>query len=460
LPKYDLVVLGGGFGGYPAAVVASQHGLRVALVEARELGGECTNYACIPLKAMLHRAYEILIARSYGAKVDSPFGRCLSYALEVVKRIRDGISLILENWDVKVYRGTGRVKDVGRLEVGGEELEFDKLMIATGTDPSYPPGLEADGKLIHDNRTIMNLDREPEKVVIVGGGPAGVEYADLFARLGAEVYVVEMLDRILPFMDRDLSMVVARYLREHGVKIRAKTVVNRVERKGGQRADVLLSNGEKIEDVDLILVATGRRPATHGLGLELLGVRLDAKGYVKVDSHMRSVEKVYAAGDVTGPPLLAHKAYMQSIVAGLNAAGVTATYHAHTVPMVVYTGVEALQVGFTLEEARSKGFEAEEVKIRLGSVSMAVIKGAEYGVAKIVYEKPTGKVLGVHVAAPGAGELAGEAMLAVEKGVTVSELAETMHPHPSISEAILTAAELAAGRPVNYVVRRRTPRSA
>ncbi|MET1128419.1 MAG: dihydrolipoyl dehydrogenase [Thermoproteota archaeon] len=450
--RYDVVVVGGGPGGYPAAVAAAAAGARVALVEARALGGECTNYACVPTKALLKAAKSVADAAKWGRLQEVDARSIASWIEDVVSRVRDGVRYILERRGVDIYLASAHIESRNALALStGEVIEFRQLVVATGSEPWEPPGLEPDGELVHNNRTVISaLKEQPSRVLVVGGGAAGVEYAEAFAMLGAEVHLVEILERILPGMDRDLSRAASMHLRRLGVRVSTSTSVESLERLG-RKVAVKLSNGVELE-VDAVIIATGRKPVTEPLGVSKLGVETDAKGFVKVNERMETrVPGIYASGDVTGPPLLAHKAIHQGIVAGLNAAGGSAVYKPGYVPLVVYASLELAQVGATLEEARAAGIDAAEVRVRLGSVARGVVEGMEYGFAKLVYDRRTGKVLGGAIASPHASEMIATLALAAKKGLTVEDLAELQYPHPTVSEALGEAALAALGRAVHYV---------
>ncbi|MEB3774603.1 MAG: FAD-dependent oxidoreductase, partial [Desulfurococcales archaeon] len=323
-----------------------------------------------------------------------------------------------------------------------------------GTSPASLPGIRVDGDTVHDNRTILGLRRKPASILIIGGGYIGVEYANIMAKHGVEVFLVEMLPRLLPGMDEDFSRIVTRRLKRRGVKVYTETKVEEVTvGEGGVKARL---SGSRVIEAEKVLVAVGRRPNTRDVGLEREGVKLDDKGYIVVDEEMKTVNpRIYASGDVTGPPLLAHKAFLQGIVAGTNAAGGSIVYEPRAIPSVVYTDPELASVGMTLEEARSRGLDAVEKKYPLGGLAMANILGSTDGFVKLVIDNDSGSLLGVHIAAPHAGEIIAELALALEFGGTVEDLALTIHPHPSISEAVKEAAELALGRPIHYLLRRR-----
>lgn len=452
MEKYDLVVIGGGPGGYPAAIRASQLGLRVALVEERRLGGECTNYGCIPSKSMLkpvNALYDLSKMAFVRGKLELDFGEYMSWVDSIKTRISESLESLLKRYDVDIFESRARLSD-GAVELNsGPSLRAGKLVIATGTEPASLQGLEADGTVVHDNRTIFNLRRKPSRVLIVGAGYIGVEFAGLFAKLGAEVHVVEALERVLPTMDEDFSKLISRRLSRLGVKIYTSTYVKEVERREGYlRAG--LTSGVSIE-ADIALVAVGRKPSSVGLGLEKVGVRTDGKGYVVVDETMRtSNPEVFAAGDIAGPPLLAHKAYVQGIVAAENAAGLKSFYEPKVVPSVIFSDPEILSVGLTEAEAKKAGYDVGVTKLPIGGVARALIEDSIDGFVKLVYENSSKAILGIHMAGPHASELAGEASLAIEMGATLEDLALTIHPHPTVSEALQEAAELALGKPKHY----------
>jgi len=455
--KYDLVVLGGGPGGYPAAVRAAQLGLNVALVEADKLGGECTNYGCIPTKALI-RAAEALHAASLPfirGGVSADFGELMEWVKGFSSRISGGVEFLLKGYGVQVYRGHGSIHAPGVLSVDGEMVRFEKLIVATGTSPAEIPGLEPDGEIVHDNRSILGLKRKPSRMLIVGGGYIGVEYAAAMAKLGVEVHIVELLDRLLPGMDRDFGRIVERHLKKLGVKVYTRTRVEGLERR--EAYAVARLSGNKSVEADTVLVAVGRRPNTSGIGLEKLGVILDDKGYVKVNERMeaRGAPGVYAAGDVTGPPLLAHKAFLQAVVAAESASGDrSAAYDPRGVPSVVFTDPEIASVGLTLEEARRLGLKAAERRLPLGGLARASLEGCGDCFAKIVYDEDSKALLGFHIAAPNASEIIAAAALAIEMGATLEDVALTIHPHPTVSEALKEAAELALGRPIHFLLKR------
>ncbi|GBF09221.1 dihydrolipoyl dehydrogenase [Aeropyrum pernix] len=459
LERFDLVVVGGGPGGYPAAVRAAQEGLNVALVEMDSLGGECTNYGCIPTKALLHPAGLVAsLARLKFVKdsVDVDFKGLMEWVDSVVKGVSNGVSTLLKGYGVEVVKGRARIGP-GVVEVDGSgSIGYSKLVLALGTSPASIPGLEPDGEVVHNNRTILGLRRKPGRMLIVGGGYIGVEYATAMARLGVEVTIVELLDRLLPNMQRDFSRVVERRLRAEGVKIHTKSKVEAVERR--ERYAVVEVSGVGKMEYDTILVAVGRRPNTRDVGLEKLGVKLDKAGYIQVDGATleTGVPGVYASGDVTGPPLLAHRAFLQAVVAAERAAGdSSAAFDAKAVPAVVYTDPELATVGLTLEEARAAGVDAAETRLPLASLpKVGAIEGCRECFAKVVYDRSSHTILGFHVAAPHASEIIAEAALAIEMGATLEDLALTIHPHPSVSETLKEVAELALERPIHYILRK------
>ncbi len=458
---YDLVVVGGGPGGYPGALLAALRGLRVAVVEARGLGGECTLYGCVPTKAMLHAAYVVYEARRLGGSVSLPLERVLGEAGAVAGELSRGVEMLLRGRGVDVVWGRGRLVAGGRVVVeasdgGVETLSSRLVLLAPGSEPWAPRGLEPDGVLVFDNRSLLRLGRRVERVLIVGGGPVGVEYAQALAALGVEVVLVEALPRLLPGVSVELGRYAARLLRRLGVEVHTGCGVEALERLRGERVRASLGCGGVVE-ADAAVVATGRRSAAPGaVAPELRGRLLDGGGFVRVDSRLSTgLSGVYAAGDAVGAPMLAHKAIHESLAAVENMlGGGVERPGARRIPVVVYGLVEMAQVGYAgAAEAAGDGFEAGEARIRLGGVARARIEGGGDGFVKIVYDKRNGRLLGLVAAAPGAGELAAAAALAIEAGVGLGEAAAVVAPHPTRMEALLEAVYAALGRPLHYLLR-------
>lgn len=456
--KYDLVVVGGGPGGYPAAIRASQLGMKVALIEMNRLGGECTNYGCIPTKALIKPANIFWAVKKMGfikGNIELSFEEYMEWVNTVVKKISGGIEMLLKSYGVDLYRGMASIRDGETIYVENiGELKAKKILLATGTDPADLPGIRVDGEAIHNNRTIIGLKKKPSSMLIIGGGYIGVEFASIFAKIGVEVTVVEVMQNLLPGMDPDISRAAERILRSLGVKIYTGTTVKSLTAKGGE-VSVELSGGDSLS-AEKILVAVGRKPKQIS-GIEKLGVKLDEKGYIVVDRSMRtSHPNIYASGDIAGPPLLAHKAFAQSLVAAENIAGRNITFDPKAIPSVIFTDPEIAFVGINENEAKKQGYKARSVKLPLGGVARAAIEEAEEGFAKIVFDEETKEILGFYVVAPHASEIISEAVLAIEMGATLEDLSLTIHPHPTISEVLEEISELALGRPKHFFIRRRS----
>jgi dihydrolipoamide dehydrogenase len=462
--RYDLVVVGGGPGGYPAAIRAADMGLRVLVVEARGLGGECTLYGCVPTKAVLHHAYAGLASSRLGGSGPEP-GRVFEEARRVASALSEGIGELLGARGVRVVRGSGRLLGPGVVEVvepggGRRRVEAGAVLLAVGTEPASLPGVVVDGRRVLDNRSWLTLPPgRGERLLVVGGGPVGVEAAAAAAMLGSRVVLIEALPRVLPGAPRGLSLYAQRYLRRLGVEVRHGCPLEGLE--AGGDGVYAVACGERMV-FDRVLVAVGRRPLAREAGAADAGVKLDPKGYIVVDEYMRtSVAGVYAAGDVAGPPLLAHKAMHQSlaaasaIAADLRGIGEPEPYRASAVPTVVHLGgVELAWAGVTVDEARRRpGLEV--ARVRIGWSMYAHLAGVLDGYAAIVYRSSDGRVVGYEAAAPGAGDAVAEAAVAIERGLTLEELAAVVHPHPERVEQLYEAALAGLGRPLHFLLRRR-----
>ncbi len=458
MKKYDVVVIGGGPGGYPAAIRAAQLGLSVAIVEMNRFGGECTNFGCIPTKSMIKPVEAMWYVRNkdfFSGEVSLDFQKYMEWVKGIVGRLSNGVRDLLKGNGVDMFEGRGRLLDRYSVSVDGSEvLQARSIILATGTSPSSIPGVEVDGEVIHNNRTIMGLKRKPSSILIIGGGYIGVEFASMMSKIGVEVYLVEIMDRLLPGMDSDFSRFIERKLRSYGVKVFKGTKVDEVKKlENGVRAS--LSNGSSI-DSEIVLVAVGRKPNTSDLGLEAAGVETDPRGFIRVDGRCRTnIPNIYAVGDVTGGAMLAHRAFMQGVVAAENAAGLNSVFDARGIPAVVFTDPELAYVGVNKEEASAMGIDADSVRIPLGGVARAIIDDSADGFIKVTFDRESKAVLGVHVAAHNASEIISEATLAIEMGATLEDLALTIHPHPTISESIKEVADVALGKPLHYLIRRR-----
>jgi dihydrolipoamide dehydrogenase len=456
---FDLVVLGSGPGGYVAAIRAAQLGLKTAVVEKDpKFGGTCLLRGCIPTKALLHTAEVLDQARhaaDFGVEIADPrldMLKAQAYKRKVVDANAKGVDYLFKKNKVEGIRGTGRLPAPQEVEVGDRKIRTRFVLVATGSVPREIGMAPTDGKTILNSDHILELETVPKSLVVLGAGAVGTEFASIFASFGTEVTLVEMLPRILPIEDEEVSAELERALRKRGVKVMAGTRMTGVE-KGGAGAKVALEKGGKASTVDaeMLLVAVGRRPVSEELGLEALGVKIE-RGYVQVDEWMRTAApSIYAIGDVVNTPWLAHVASAEGILAVEHMAGYSGArpIDYDLVPSCTYCEPEVASVGLTEAKARERGHDVVAGKFPFSALGKAKILGKSAGFVKVIREKKYDQVLGVHIIGPHATDLIAEACVALRLEITNEELLRTMHAHPTLSEAVAEAAHAAEGHAIH-----------
>ncbi|MCE4607225.1 MAG: NAD(P)/FAD-dependent oxidoreductase [Desulfurococcales archaeon] len=448
---FDVIILGGGIGGYPAAVSLSRKGFRVALVNDGLMGGECTNYGCIPTKALIryfdyHSSRELIASDVWRSGI--------SFALESARKSRNGIESVLSSYGVTVIPGrgvfSGEKNGCYLIAVEDSVYGSGKVLIATGSSPIIPGVIRGLPRLL-GNRSILRLNQPPRSVLVIGAGAVGVEYSRILANAGVRVILVEMLNNVLPELPRDLSRQVHMGLEELGVEVHVSTVLDEAV-PGSDNVHYRLSTGIEGE-VDYVFNATGRRPNTDGLGLDRISVELDERGFIKTNKKLETTAPgVYAVGDVIGPPLLAHKAYYQSLIAAENIAGNEVVFN-YPVPVIVFSHPEIVQVGYSWGDAKKAGFNASRKRVSLSILTRSFIEGWSDGFVRIVYDRDSGEILGFEMAGPLASELSGLASYLVANRVKVESLHRTVFPHPTMTEVFRELEEAVRGEPVHYYLR-------
>ncbi len=463
--SYDLTVIGTGPGGYVCAIRAAQLGLKVAVVEKRKtFGGTCLNIGCIPSKALLHASEKFSEAAhdfpAFGVITGKPaldLIAMMKHKTDTVFANVNGVGFLLKKNKIDAFIGLGTITAPGKVEVtkadgGKQTIETKAIVIATGSDVAFLPGIEIDEKQIVSSTGALDLDKVPGKLLVVGAGVIGLELGSVWRRLGAEVTVVEFLDRILPGMDSEAAKQAQRALGKQGLKFVLGHKVAKVDKqKSGLQVTIEPSAGgaATVLDADVVLVAIGRRPYTEGLGLEALGVAME-RGRITIDDHFATnVPGIYAIGDVVRGPMLAHKAEDE----GIAVAEILAGQHGHVnydvIPSVVYTNPEIASVGATEEELQTKGIAYKVGKFPFTANGRARAMRATEGFVKFLADAKTDRVLGVHVVGPFAGELIAEAAVLMEFSGSAEDLARTCHAHPTLSEAMREAALAVDKRPIH-----------
>ena len=468
---YDIAIIGAGPGGYVAAIRAGQLGMRAVVVEREEaLGGVCLNWGCIPTKALIKNAQMVHFindrADDFGITVTDPtvsWEKAVGRSRRVVKRMNRGVEGLLRKNGVDVVRGTARLTSATSMTVTppeGEDREISatNLIVATGSRSRMLPGLKADGTRVMTSRHAVSIEDAPERLVVIGAGAVGMEFAYVYNAYGTKVTVVEMLDRVLPLEDPEAGELVAKHFAKSGIDIRLSTRVQSVDvRDDGVKVTLGgVGNGDDTGDGDVVeadkvLVAIGRAPNVEDLGLEAAGVELNERGWIQVDAHMRtSAETVFAIGDVAGPPMLAHKASHEGVqvvemLAGLAVHPVDASY----IPNCTYCEPQVASIGYTESAAREAGFDIKVSKFPFIAIGKSIAIGEHDGWVKIVSDAKYGEILGATIVGPEATELIHELVLARTAELTADEIIASIHAHPTLSEAIHEAALGIPGVPLH-----------
>ncbi|MEC8017181.1 MAG: dihydrolipoyl dehydrogenase [Pseudomonadota bacterium] len=456
---YDLVVIGGGPGGYVAAIRAAQLGLKVACVEGRgALGGTCLNVGCIPSKALLSSSakFESLShLAGHGIAVDGAtldLGAMMGRKEKIVGDLTKGIAFLFKKNGVDLIEGWASIPAPGKVQVGDDVFETKNILIATGSEPTPLPGVEIDEIDVVSSTGALSLANVPEHLVVVGAGVIGLELGQVWSRLGAKVTVVEYLDRILPGIDGEIAKLAQRALSKRGLKFQLGRALKSID-KGGEGLTLTLDrvgkNKEEQLQADKVLIAIGRRPVIRGLGLEALGVSVNGRGFVEVDERFAtSVPGIYAIGDCVPGPMLAHKAEEDGVACVEMLAGEAGHVDYGTVPGIVYTDPEVASVGVTEEALKEAGTDYVVGKFTFMANSRARAQGETDG-AVTVLATPEGKILGAHICGAHGGDLIAELVLAMTKGATVSDVAAACHAHPAMAEAVKEACLDAMGRAIH-----------
>jgi dihydrolipoamide dehydrogenase len=459
--RHDLVILGGGPAGYVAAIRAAQLGMNVACIDENDrFGGTCLRVGCIPSKALLESSHLYTEAKhhfaAHGLKVgglEFDLPTMMARKTKIVDTLTGGIDMLFKQRGVIPYRGRGRLRDVETIEVtlsDGERLlvHGDKLMLCPGSRPMALPMIEEDGDRIGNSTTALSFPDVPKRLVVIGGGYIGLELGSVWNRLGSEVIVLEALDRILPGMDSELASLAHRMFAKQGIDFRTGTFVESAKRDGDQCV-VSIKGAEAIR-CDRVLLATGRTPLTADLGLEAVGLQPDRRGFLTVDHDFRtSVPSIYAAGDCIGGMMLAHKAMEEGIVCVERMAGISSHMNYGVIPAVIYTHPEIASVGKTEDQLKEAGIAYRKGICPFGANGRARTLGETEGRVKILADKQTDRVLGVHIIGVRAGDLIAEATTAMEFGASSEDIARTCHAHPTLAEAVHEAALAVDGRAIH-----------
>lgn len=450
--EYDLIVIGAGPGGYVAAIRAAQLGMRVACVEKRAtLGGTCLNIGCIPSKALLFASEQYEAAHKHFSdlgvmvkEVQLDLKKMHAHKQSVVDSNVSGIEYLLKKNKITWLKGAATITAPGHVSVEGKIVTTRSIVIATGSDTVSLPGIDIDEKRIVTSTGALALEKVPEHMVVIGGGVIGVELGSVWHRLGAKVTIVEYFDRLLPGFDKEVSTTFSRILEKQGIVLKLAHKVQSVDATGKTiKLSIESAKGDHKETLqaDVVLVAVGRRPVTKGLGLEAIGVALDDKGRIKTDGHFQtSVAGIYAIGDVIAGPMLAHKAEEEGVAVAELIDGQKPHIDYGLIPGVVYTDPEIAMVGKTEETLKAEGIDYSVGKFPFSANGRARAMGQTEGFVKILADKKTNKVLGVHLIGPRCSELIAEAVLAMAFGASAEDIALTCHAHPTLTESIKEAA--------------------
>ena len=459
--QLDIVVIGAGPGGYECAIKAAQLGLKVAVVEKRDrLGGTCLNVGCIPSKALLHASelfHEVGHAfEGMGIEVGKPklnLEQMLAFKDEAVDGNTKGVEFLFKKNKIEWVKGEGLIEAAGKVKVGDRVLETRNIVIATGSDVAQLPGIEVDEKTIVSSTGALALEKVPGKLLVIGGGVIGLELGSVWARLGAEVTVVEFLDAILPGMDGEVVKNFTRILKKQGFTFKLGAKVTKVEKqKSGLKVSVEPAKGGDAEtlDADVVLVSIGRAAYTAGLGLDKIGVKTDKRGRVEIDAgYKTNVDGIYAIGDCVAGPMLAHKAMEEGVALAEKLAGHYGAVNYDVIPGVVYTSPEVASVGKTEEQLKEAGIEYNAGKFPFTANGRAKANKTTEGFVKILADKKTDRILGIHIVGVNAGEMIAQAVTAMEFSSSSEDIARMCIAHPTMSEAIKEAALAVTGLPIH-----------
>ncbi|WP_136443015.1 dihydrolipoyl dehydrogenase [Pacificoceanicola onchidii] len=463
MASYDVIIIGGGPGGYVSAIRCAQLGLKTACVEGREtLGGTCLNVGCIPSKALLHASHQLHEAEhnfaKMGLKGKSPsvdWKQMLAYKDDVIGQNTKGVEFLFKKNKIDWIKGWGSIPEAGKVKVGDEIHEAKNIVIASGSEPSPVPGADVtvDEKVVVTSTGALTLPKIPKKMVVIGAGVIGLEMGSVYARLGTEVTVIEFLDAITPGMDSEVQKTFQRILKKQGMNFIMGAAVQKVDAsktKATVTYKLRKDDSEATIDADVVLCATGRRPYTDGLGLDALGVKMTERGQIATDAHWQTnVKGVYAIGDAIEGPMLAHKAEDE----GMAVAEVIAGKHGHVnydvIPGVIYTAPEVATVGKTEDQLKAEGVAYKVGKFTFmgNGRAKAVFQGE--GFVKLLADKATDRILGCHIIGPGAGDLIHEICVGMEFGASAEDIALTCHAHPTFSEAVREAALACGDGPIH-----------
>ena len=463
METFDVVVIGAGPGGYPAAIRAAQLGASVALVEREHLGGTCLNWGCIPSKALIHTSSlyaQMRSAAGLGLKIESgnfDYAAMTERKDQVVRGLRNGVKQLLAANGVKVFEGTASFESRKRIAVNSKSetsvIGAEKTILATGATSSMPAFLPQHARVV-ESRAFLDLKSAPSRVLVLGGGVIGCEFACMLAQLGVQVTIVEILEDIVAFLDADVRRELRRQMEKTlGIRILTGTSLENIS--ADERAVRGTAGGEALE-ADLLLAALGRKPLTQELQLENAGLKANQQGFIEVDETGRTqVATIFAVGDVTGGPQLAHAATSQGLVAAENACTRQRRKNEKCIPSCIFTSPEVGAVGLTEQEAQQKGVEVKIGKFNFGALGKAQAIGHPSGFVKWVADAQTDQLLGAQVVGVQATDLIAEATTAIRAELTATELAQTIHSHPTLAEAWMEAADVLLGEPIHTIAKKR-----